>query len=138
MISASVVPRQRDGEDARRVARARDTAKLERIAADLKARDPRSAVLAKPEFHDPAAIKAFADSTIAQGLVDVVLIAHGWMPLDQPKADIATADQILQVNAVSPVLFAEAFAGPFAAAVTSFLESAPVSQARTRSPSVAQ
>ena len=38
------------------------------------------------------------------------------MPLDQPKADIATADQILQVNAVSPVLFAEAFAGPFAAA----------------------
>ena len=45
-----------------------------------------------------------------------MLIAHGWMPLDQHKADIATADQILQVNAVSPVLFAEAFAGPFAAA----------------------
>jgi short-subunit dehydrogenase len=95
---------------------ARDTPKLERIAADLKARGARSAVLAKPEFHDPAAIKAFADSTIAQGLVDIVLIAHGWMPLDQHKADIATADQILLVNAVSPVLFAEAFAGPFAAA----------------------
>jgi short-subunit dehydrogenase len=95
---------------------ARDTAKLERIAADLKARGARSALLATPEFHDANAIKAFADATIAEGAVDIVLIAHGWMPLDQHRADIATAQQILQVNAVSPVLFAEAFAGPFAAA----------------------
>src|SRR6188472_2496583 len=78
----------------------------------LMARDTRSATLAEPEFHDPVAIKAFADATIAEGPVDIVLIAHGWMPLDQHKADLATAEQILQVNAVSPVLFAEAFAGP--------------------------
>jgi short-subunit dehydrogenase len=38
------------------------------------------------------------------------------MPIDQHKLDIASADAILQVNAVSPVLFAEAFAGPFAEA----------------------
>ena len=92
---------------------ARDSAKAERIAADLTVRGARSVALARPEFFDPAAIKAFAESTIAAGPVDIVLIAHGWMPLDQHKADLATAEQILQVNAVSPVLFAEAFAGPF-------------------------
>ena len=91
---------------------ARDSAKAERIAADLTVRGARSVALARPEFFDPAAIKAFAESTIAAGPVDIVLIAHGWMPLDQHKADLATAGQVLQVNAVSPVLFAEAFAGP--------------------------
>jgi short-subunit dehydrogenase len=95
---------------------ARDAAKLERIAADLTVRGARSVARARAEFLDPAAIKAFADSTVAEGAVDIVLIAHGWMPLDQDKADIATADEILQINAVSPVLFAEAFAGPFAQA----------------------
>jgi len=95
---------------------ARDSAKAERIAADLKVRGARSAVLAEAEFFDPAKIKAFADATLAGGPVDIVLIAHGWMPLDQHTIDIAAADEVLQVNAVSPVLFAEAFAGPFAAA----------------------
>jgi short-subunit dehydrogenase len=95
---------------------ARDTAKLERIAADLKVRGARSAVPAAAEFFDPAKIKAFADATFAEGPVDIVLIAHGWMPLDQHRIDIAGAEQVLLVNAVSPVLFAEAFAGPFIAA----------------------
>jgi short-subunit dehydrogenase len=92
---------------------ARDTAKAEKIAADLEVRGARSATLARAEFADPGAIKAFADATVAAGPVDIVLIAHGWMPLEQHKLDLATAEQVLQVNAVSPVLFAEAFAGPF-------------------------
>jgi len=95
---------------------ARDSAKAQRIAAELTVRGARSVALAKAEFFDPAAIKAFAESTVATGPVDIVLIAHGWMPLGQDTLDIATAEQVLQVNAVSPVLFAEAFAGPFAAA----------------------
>jgi decaprenylphospho-beta-D-erythro-pentofuranosid-2-ulose 2-reductase len=95
---------------------ARDTAKAEKIAADLKVRGAGSATLAPAEFFDPAAIKAFAEATVAAGPVDIVLIAHGWMPLDQHKLDLATADEVLQINAVSPVLFAEAFAGPFAQA----------------------
>lgn len=95
---------------------ARDTAKLEKIAADLKVRGAKSTSLAMPEFLDPAAIKAFADATIAEGPVDILLIAHGWMPLGQDTVDIATANQLLQINAVSPVLFAEAFAGHFAQA----------------------
>jgi len=103
-------------EGADLVLMARDAAKLEKIAADLKVRGAKSVSLAKAEFFDPAAIKAFADETLAGGLVDIVLIAHGWMPLGQDSVDIVTADQLLQINAVSPVLFAEAFAGPFAQA----------------------
>jgi short-subunit dehydrogenase len=99
-----------DGADF--VLMARDLAKLDKIAADLKVRGARSVTLAPPAFSDPAAIKAFAESTVAEAPVDVVLIAHGWMPLAQDKLDLATADAVLQVNAVSPVLFAEAFAGP--------------------------
>ncbi|MBN9085572.1 MAG: SDR family NAD(P)-dependent oxidoreductase [Reyranella sp.] len=95
---------------------ARDSAKLEKIAADLTVRGAKSVSLATPEFFDPAAIKAFADATLAGGAVDIVLIAHGWMPLGQDALDIASAEQVLQINAVSPVLFAEAFAGPFAQA----------------------
>jgi short-subunit dehydrogenase len=91
---------------------ARDRAKLDRIAADLKVRGARSVALAEPVFSDPAAIKAFAESTVSQAAVDIVLIAHGWMPPDQDKLEIAAAAEVLQVNAVSPVLFAEAFVGP--------------------------
>ncbi|HSI01393.1 MAG TPA: SDR family NAD(P)-dependent oxidoreductase [Reyranella sp.] len=99
-----------DGADF--VLMARDLAKLDKIAADLKVRGAASVTLIPPAFSDPAAIKAFAGSTVAEAPVDIVLIAHGWMPLDQDKLDLATADAVLQVNAVSPVLFAEAFAGP--------------------------
>ena len=96
---------------------ARDTAKLEKIAADLEVRGARSISLAQPEFLDPAAIKAFADATVAAGPVDLVLIAHGWMPDQQGcQDDLALCRETLEVNAVSPVLFAEAFAAPFARA----------------------
>jgi len=92
---------------------ARDMAKAERIATDLKARGARAVSVAKPAFHFPPAIKDFADITVAEGPVDIVLIAHGWMPLDQHRLDLASAELVLQVNAVSPVLFAEAFAAHF-------------------------
>jgi short-subunit dehydrogenase len=90
---------------------ARDVAKLDKIAADLKVRGARSVALAPPAFYDPSAIKALADSTVTEGPVDIVLIAHGWMPLDQDKLELAAVDEVLQINAVSPVLFAEAFVG---------------------------
>lgn len=96
---------------------ARDTTKLEKIAADLEVRGARSISLAEPEFFNPAAIKAFADATVAAGPVDVVLIAHGWLSDQQScQNDLAFCRQSLDVNAVSPVLFAEAFAAHFARA----------------------
>ena len=94
---------------------ARDTAKAEKIAADLTVRGARSVSLAKAAFFDPAAIKAFADATVAAGPVDLVLIAHGWMSDQQGcQDDLALCRESLVVNAVSPVLFAEAFAALFA------------------------
>ncbi len=96
---------------------ARDAAKLERIAADLTVRGARSVALAPPEFFDPAAIEAFAKATVAAGPVDIVLIAHGWLSDQQAcQDDLAICRDSLEVNAVSPVLFAEAFAAPFAKA----------------------
>jgi len=95
---------------------ARDAAKAERIAADLKRLGARAVSVARAEFFDAAAIKAFADATVAAGAVDIVLIAHGWMPLDQHQLELARAGEVLQVNAVSPVLFAEAFASHLAKA----------------------
>ena len=96
---------------------ARDTAKAEKVAADLTVRGARSVALAKAAFFDPAAIGAFADETVAAGPVDLVLIAHGWMSNQQScQEDLAVCRESLEVNAVSPVLFAEAFARHFAKA----------------------
>jgi len=94
----------------------RDTTKLEKIATDLRVRGPKATVtLAKAEFLDPIAIRAFAESTMTQRPVDIVLIAHGWMPNQEAcEQDLAMVKESLEVNAVSPALFAEAFATHFA------------------------
>lgn len=96
----------------------RDAERTERVACDLRVRNPRAAVeVVLAQFHDPAAIAALAASLAAHGPIDTVLIAHGSLP-EQPacQADLALANEALQVNAISPVLFAEAFAGQMAAA----------------------
>jgi short-subunit dehydrogenase len=92
----------------------RDLAKAEKIAADLRVRSPQSAIsIIQGDFLDPNLIQAVADGAVASGPVDVVLIAHGWMPDQQVGLDLATCEEILEINAISPVLFAEAFAAHF-------------------------
>lgn len=91
----------------------RDVGRLERVAADLRVRSPRSTVDVRTvDFSDPAAIAALADAVTADGLPQQVLIAHGSLP-DQAacQRDLGAAFEALDVNGVSPVLFAEAFAG---------------------------
>ena len=90
---------------------ARDTGKAEKIAADLRVRSPRSTIAALPgDFHDPAAIQRLAGSIAATGPIDVVLIAQGWLSDQQAcQDDLALCRQSLELNALSPVLFAEAF-----------------------------
>nr|WP_314544894.1 SDR family NAD(P)-dependent oxidoreductase [uncultured Massilia sp.] len=91
----------------------RDAGRLERVAADLRVRSPRSTVEVRTvDFSDPAAIAALADAVAADGLPQQVLIAHGSLP-DQAacQRDLGAAFEALDVNGVSPVLFAEAFAG---------------------------
>jgi len=104
-------------EPAELVLVARDKAKLDKIAADLKVRNPASTITTVlGDFLDRAFIQSVVDNAVAAGPVDVALIAHGWMPENQVGLDLATCEQILDINAVSPVLFAEAFAAHFAKA----------------------
>jgi len=94
---------------------ARDGAKLEKIATDLRVRSPASTVsTVLGNFLDPGFIRSLVDGAVATGPVDIALIAHGWMPDQQAGLDLATCEQVLAINAVSPVLFAEAFAAHFA------------------------
>lgn len=90
----------------------RDLGRLERVVQDLGVRGPGSSIRAmQADFLDPRAIQATVDAICAGGPVDIVLIAHGALP-DQAgcETDLQACRDALEVNAVSPVLFAEAFA----------------------------
>jgi short-subunit dehydrogenase len=93
----------------------RDQAKAERIAADLRVRGAGSTVnVVKGDFQDPAAIDALVDSITANRPIDLVLIAQGWLSDQQSgQNDLAFLRDSVAINALSPVLFAEAFAQHF-------------------------
>ena len=90
----------------------RDRERVDRVAADLRVRSPQSS--AQPvvmDFTDPGAIAALAEQTAAEGSIDIVLIAHGNLPVQSEcEQDLVKSQQALEINGVSPVLFAEAFA----------------------------
>jgi short-subunit dehydrogenase len=96
---------------------ARDTAKAGRIAQDLAVRSPASTIAVESvDFLDPRAIDALAERAVARP-VDIVLIAQGVLP---PQAelqdDLVRCRDTLAINALSPALFAEAFAARMARA----------------------
>jgi decaprenylphospho-beta-D-erythro-pentofuranosid-2-ulose 2-reductase len=97
----------------------RDAARGETLAADLRIRggsESRVSVMTA-DFLSVADIERVAESSHAGGPVDIVLIAHGVLPeTGACEADLAFCRDMLEINAVSPVLFAEAFARRFAAA----------------------
>src|SRR5579862_4659454 len=82
---------------------ARDRAKADRIAADLRVRSAASAVSVQTcDFLDTAAIDSLAASLATPGPVDIVLIAHGWLADQQAcEQDLALARRSLEVNALS-------------------------------------
>ena len=90
----------------------RDAQRIERVATDLKVRNPESKLrIVQASFIDPEAIQATVDEIAQQGRVDIVLIAHGSLP-DQSECenDLRANQEALEVNGLSPVLYAEAFA----------------------------
>jgi decaprenylphospho-beta-D-erythro-pentofuranosid-2-ulose 2-reductase len=90
---------------------ARDRARTERVAADLRVRNPQTQVeVVTSGFIEAAEIEETVRKVWGAG-VDLVLIAHGVLP-DQGECqqDLAACRAALDVNALSPVLFAEAFA----------------------------
>jgi short-subunit dehydrogenase len=92
----------------------RDAARTEAVAADLRVRSPASTLrVATCDFLEPSAIARAVDEAVADGVPDIVLIAHGSLP-DQVgcESDLGANRDALQVNGVSPVLFAEAFVAP--------------------------
>jgi short-subunit dehydrogenase len=90
----------------------RDAGRVERVAADLRVRSPQSEIrVVQSDFLDPSAIRRTVDGIVAQGDVDIVLIAHGSLPEQSDcQDDLEVCRDALEVNGVSPVLFAEAFA----------------------------
>lgn len=90
----------------------RDAAGLERHAADLRVRNPDADIqTVVADFREAAAIQAAIDAVAASGPLDIVLIAHGALPDQEScQGDIRKAGEALEINALSPVLFAEACA----------------------------
>jgi len=89
----------------------RDAQRIERVATDLKVRSPESEIqIVEAEFLKPEAINATVEAIVQPGNVDIVLIAHGSLP-DQTDCqdDLKECCEALDVNGISPVLYAEAF-----------------------------
>ena len=92
---------------------ARNAEKAERVATDLRVRSPQSVIrVLEANFIAPLAIQKLVDEIVAEGIVDTVLIAHGSLPdQDVCQQNLTECNEALTVNSISPVLFAEAFAG---------------------------
>lgn len=91
----------------------RNQHKTELVAADLMVRNPEAVIEIKvADFNQPAQIQQLADEICATTAPDIVLIAHGMLADQQEcQKDLTICAESLQINAISPVLFAEAFAG---------------------------
>jgi decaprenylphospho-beta-D-erythro-pentofuranosid-2-ulose 2-reductase len=84
---------------------------LQSIAADLQIRSPESAINSiQSDFINPSAIEQTVTSITTKGMPDIVLIAQGLLT-DQKacQTDLTACRDMLEINGISPVLFAEAF-----------------------------
>lgn len=101
----------------------RDLVKTEIVAADLRVRSSQSMInTLEADFIDPFSIGKLVDNIVAEGQVDIVLIAHGSLP-DQVACQnsLISVSDALTVNGISPALFAEAFASHMEKAKTGTL-----------------
>jgi short-subunit dehydrogenase len=92
----------------------RHRAKTAAVAADLGVRNPACDIdVMTADFLDPASIRATVEAIVQQSAPDIVLIAQGTLP-DQAECqtDLQLCRDTLEINGISPVLFAEAFIQP--------------------------
>lgn len=91
----------------------RDSSRLESVSGDLLVRSPTSRIeCLTTSFTDPSAIAQLAEEACMGQPVDTVLIAHGSLPSQAAcQTDLSQARDAIEINALSPVLFAEAFVG---------------------------
>lgn len=91
----------------------RNQKKLDAFASDLMIRSSHINVQTKVlNFIDTEEIFSFVENCYLKQPVDIVLIAHGILP-DQVECqkNLQLCQKTLEINSISPVLFAEAFAG---------------------------
>ena len=90
----------------------RDAQRIERVATDLKVRNPQSEIrVVQAEFLNPEAINVTVGDIVKSGRIDIVLIAHGSLPeQNECQNDLQSCRDALDINGVSPTLYAEAFA----------------------------
>lgn len=90
----------------------RDEKRLARTAADLKVRAPNSEVkIITADFCSAQSIQDVTKKVFESGYIDLVLIAHGFLPNQSLcQEELSFCRQALEINGISPVLFAEAFA----------------------------
>jgi short-subunit dehydrogenase len=91
----------------------RSAERLEATAQDLRVRGQGvTTAVHQVDFESATAVAALVKELAGQGAIDIALIAHGSLPDQaQCEADLGLAAAALSINGVSPVLFAEAFAG---------------------------
>ena len=90
----------------------RSAATAEPLANDLKVRSPLSIIeVLQTDFMNPQKIQEVSQLITGKNAIDIVLIAHGTLP-DQKDAQesLELCMQTLEINGLSPCLFAEAFA----------------------------
>ena len=89
----------------------RDAQRLQAIADDLRVRSPQSVVsTVLADFASAQGVAACVKHCTDLAAVDVALVAHGVLS-DQAacEQDLQVCEQSLQVNGLSPVLFAQGF-----------------------------
>ena len=86
--------------------------KLDIVRADLLVRSAKTKIeTVVTNFIDPDAISKTVDSLFAAGSIDIALIAHGTLPEQKDcQNDLNLAESTLEINGISPALYAEAFA----------------------------
>lgn len=89
----------------------RDQRKLEVVAADLLVRSPTTKIkMVATDFIDPTVIQKTVDALFTSAPIDIALIAHGTLPEQRDcQKNLVLNYSTLEINGISPVLYAEAF-----------------------------
>lgn len=90
----------------------RSASRLGVVAADLIVRKPTLQIeILESDLIKPESIQAIVDNLFKSGSIDIALIAHGSLPLQEDcQNNLGLCQNTLEVNGISPALFAEAFA----------------------------
>ena len=90
----------------------RDASKAQQITEDLQVRSPQSKIkVVQTGFINPEEIEKTISTIVDQAAIDIALIAHGSLPEQSYcQNNIAICKETLEINGISPVLFAESLA----------------------------